>query len=127
MRLLNDNCPAHKVSLGNTKFCFMPSNTTPVLQPLNQDVVHALKAGYRKYLMQRLLVSLCTRREPKIDLLAAKTMLNVSRNDVKEVSRNDVKEETTQNCFYHCGLCTPGEAGASSSDNNDELLDSKKE
>lgn len=63
-------------------------------------------------------MNLRTGRELKIDLLGAVTMLNASWNDVKK--------ETIQNCFRHCGLGISGEAGASSSDNIDEPLDSNE-
>ncbi|XP_065304542.1 tigger transposable element-derived protein 6-like [Dermacentor albipictus] len=116
--LLVDNCSAHhcNVSVSNIELRFLPPNTTSVLQPLDQGVIRALKAGYRKRLVQRLLLNLRTGRELKIDLLGAITMLNASWNDVKQ--------ETIQNCFRHCGLSASGEAGASSSNNHHEPLDS---
>ena len=50
-----DNCPAHPVvdNLSNMKVVFLPPNATSRLQPMDQGVIHALKAGYRKKLLSK--------------------------------------------------------------------------
>ena len=60
--LVLDNAPAHPnaASLvsqdGNIKAMFLPSNTTSILQPLDQGMLEALKRRYRKSLLQKLLL-----------------------------------------------------------------------
>ncbi|KAH8032488.1 hypothetical protein HPB51_025941 [Rhipicephalus microplus] len=83
----------------NIQLCFSPPNTTSVLQPLDQGIICALKSGYRKCLVERLLQNLRVGRELKIDLLGALSML----------SRlwTDVMEETMQKCFRHASFRMP--------------------
>ncbi|KAL4084407.1 hypothetical protein QTP88_028230 [Uroleucon formosanum] len=60
--LLIDNAPGHPSSLelqhSNMKVMFLPSNTTSLLQPLDQGVIAALKAYYIRRTFQRLLKSM---------------------------------------------------------------------
>ncbi|XP_033739339.1 tigger transposable element-derived protein 4-like [Pecten maximus] len=47
--LFLDNAPSHpNVKLTNVKLAFFPVNTTPVLQPLDQGIIQAVKMVYRK-------------------------------------------------------------------------------
>ena len=55
--LILDNAPAHSSENilfsedGKIKVLFMPPNTTPILQPIDQEVVSAIKRHYiRRYL-----------------------------------------------------------------------------
>ncbi|GBP52818.1 Tigger transposable element-derived protein 4 [Eumeta japonica] len=47
--LFVDNCPAHPFisNLQNIELAFLPSNTTSVLQPMDQSVIKSLKALFR--------------------------------------------------------------------------------
>ena len=60
--LLLDNIPSHPDASsliskdGNIKALFLPPNTTPLLQPMDQGVLEALKRWYRKALLQKLLL-----------------------------------------------------------------------
>lgn len=96
--LLLDNCSAHHcgVSLKNIELCFLPPNATAVLQPLDQGIIRAFKQGYRKRLVEQLLVKMRVGGELKIDLLGAIQMLSRAWCDVTS--------DTIRNCFRHAGL-----------------------
>jgi hypothetical protein len=54
--LLVHNCPAHPAiaDLQNIELCFLPANTTSVLQPIDQSVIKSLKSHYRRRLLMEL-------------------------------------------------------------------------
>lgn len=43
----------------------MPPNTTAVLQPLDQGIIHCVKVGYRRILVKKAVVSNRERQEHK--------------------------------------------------------------
>lgn len=55
--LLIDNCPTHPPANslvsndGMFKVMFLPKNTTVLIQPLDQDIIHAFKVNYRRELL----------------------------------------------------------------------------
>lgn len=57
--LVLDNAPSHpeddlKSDDGNITCCFLPANTTSLIQPMDQSVIVAMKRRYRKKFIQRL-------------------------------------------------------------------------
>lgn len=56
--LLIDNCSCHSLELDPKciKLLFLPTNTTSILQPLNQGIIHAFKLGYRTRITEKLLL-----------------------------------------------------------------------
>lgn len=57
--ILMDNCPAHN-NLGNfsnIKIAFLPHNTTSLIQPLDQGIIRALKANYRRFFINNIFCS----------------------------------------------------------------------
>uniref|UniRef100_A0A131YLB4 Tigger transposase n=1 Tax=Rhipicephalus appendiculatus TaxID=34631 RepID=A0A131YLB4_RHIAP len=57
-----DNCSAHyaDVQLSNIELKFLPPNTTSKLQPLDQGIIRAFKAIYKRRLVDRWTTSLAT-------------------------------------------------------------------
>ncbi|GBL63902.1 hypothetical protein AVEN_155511-1 [Araneus ventricosus] len=59
--LLN-NCPGHPsveelcTDAGEIPAMFLPSNTTALIQPMDQNVIQNLKMGYRKLLLTNILI-----------------------------------------------------------------------
>lgn len=102
--LLVDNCSAHSadVPLSNIELKFLPPNTTSKLQPLDQGIIRAFKAIYKRRLIERLLIRLRMNEDLKIDLLGAIQML--------KAAWESVKKETITNCFRHAGLTVGTEA-----------------
>ena len=58
--LLVDNAPSHPTfniesDDGEIVLRFLPANTTPLIQPMDQGVIESLKRYYRKLFIERLL------------------------------------------------------------------------
>ena len=69
--LLLDNCPAHPPTidgLTNTTIKFLPPNTTSVLQPMDQGIIHSLKRHYRQLLLMKYLAIPETEGTYQVDL-----------------------------------------------------------
>lgn len=59
--LFIDNAPSHPdIDLSNVTIKFFPPNATSHLQPLDQGIIRAFKAHYRRYVLERLLRSIET-------------------------------------------------------------------
>lgn len=92
--LLVDNCPAHPVisDLQNIELCFLPANTTSVLQPMDQSVIKSLKSHYRRRLLMELVE--CN-GNLKINILDAIHMISKSWEEVTT--------KTIKHSFKHAG------------------------
>ena len=118
--LLIDNCPAHpSVSdLTNVQVVFLPSNTTSVLQPMDQGVIRSLKAHYRGRIVRQLCRALDkTKTLPKIAILQAMKIL-VS-------SWEAVSAQTMVNCFRKAGITSEAQ-NAAITDADDPFSDLKE-
>ncbi|GBO19119.1 hypothetical protein AVEN_110464-1 [Araneus ventricosus] len=79
--LLN-NCPGHPsaeelcTDAGEISAMFLPSNTTALIQPLDQNVIQNIKLEYRKLLLTNILV------DPVHNENLEKTLKNVNLKDV---------------------------------------------
>lgn len=52
--LFVDNASAHKqTNLKNVNVCYLPANTTSILQPLDMGIIHAFKAHYRQNIIRK--------------------------------------------------------------------------
>lgn len=101
-----DNCSAHHITceLKNIELKLLPANTTVKLQPLDQGVIKSLKVGYRRRLLDRLLINLRMGPErscqqpghPQVDLLGVMQMMTGAWGDVKT--------NTVVNCFRKSGF-----------------------
>ncbi|XP_050338643.1 tigger transposable element-derived protein 6-like [Bactrocera neohumeralis] len=117
--LFIDNAPCHKVTdlvLENVKIEFLPANTTSILQPLDQGIIHAFKVYFRQILVRK-------------QLLAIEKGLS-NKDFVKSISILDaltfakrawwlVKKETIENCFRKGGFFIEN----NSSDVVEEVID----
>ena len=94
-----DYCPAHLHidNLKAIKLYFLPPNTTSTTQPIDQDVIHSLKAKYHKNVVQKIIQSVEKKKTlPKISLLQGMQML-VS-------AWNALSTQTIVNCFRKSGI-----------------------
>ena len=118
--LLVDNCPAHpSVSdLTNVQLVFLPSNTTSVLQLINQGVIRSLKAHYRGRVVRRLCRALDkTKTLPNISILQAMKIL-IS-------SWEAVSAQTIVNCIRKAGITSEAQ-NAAITDADDPFSDLKE-
>lgn len=94
--LFLDNFSAHSVdlNLSNVKLMFFPANSTSVLQPLDQGIIHSFKAHYRKELIALMISKL----EVGIDFKPNSIDLFICMNLIKQ-SLNAVTNQTIINCF----------------------------
>nr|XP_050031725.1 tigger transposable element-derived protein 6-like [Dermacentor andersoni] len=115
-----DNCSAHHVvcPLKQIPLKFLPPNPMEKLQRLDQGIVKAFKVGYRRRLVQRLLINLRLGIELKVDLLGAIQML--------AGAWNDVKKSTIVNCFRKTDFVVAADDGCLDSEDDDSgCLDSE--
>ncbi|CAH0725635.1 unnamed protein product, partial [Brenthis ino] len=117
--LLVDNCPAHPhiADLKNITLVFLPPNTTSVLQPMDQGIIRALKAHFRKNLVLKMIQFLdggCSSVEcPKITVLDAILMI--------QDAWTQLKQGTIFNCYKHAGFVRSNvECTITSDDFNEE-------
>ena len=73
-----DNCPAHPIvsRFRNVKLAFLPPNATSKLQPMDQEIIRALK------LLAKLIASVNSHNEFKVSLLDALHFINRAWNDM---------------------------------------------
>ncbi|KAJ8718060.1 hypothetical protein PYW07_005990 [Mythimna separata] len=95
--LLVDKCPAHPFisNLLNIELAFLPSNTTSVLQPMNQSVIKSLKGHYRRILLMELVES---EGKTSVNMLHAVNFLSKAWEEVSPTA--------IQHSFRHVGLYT---------------------
>ena len=103
--MILDNCPAHPIieGLTNTKLAFLPPNTTSKLQPMDQGIIQALKAWYRKKLLAKLILSLDSGEEFSVNMLDALHFISAAWNEVTPT--------TLRNCFRKAGFNVFEESG----------------
>ena len=101
--LFLDNATSHKIEreYSNLKVIFLPTNTTSVLQPLDQGIIFTIKQNYRKHFLTRILNHIDDDCQPK-EIAKSVTVLDACiwvSNCVKSINR-----KTVQRCFAKCGF-----------------------
>ncbi|KAJ8867761.1 hypothetical protein PR048_031564 [Dryococelus australis] len=102
--LLLDHCAAHTANglQLNITLMFLPANTTSIMQPLDQGIIHTVKKLYRSclviYLIRQLEQQKCS--QPKWH------MLDAMRNIL--MAWDNVSADTIQNCFAKSGFGKTG-------------------
>lgn len=101
--LLVDNAPSHPKELGLTsvKLVFLPANTTSRLQPLDQGIIKAVKANYRKRFLQTLLAKI----DAGDDITnVAKCVSVLDAINWIDYAVKEVKPSTVKRCFERSGI-----------------------
>lgn len=101
--LIVDNASCHKTHLtfSNIDVEFLPPNTTSIIQPLDQGIIHSFKAEYRKVLIKKQLLAL----EKAIGV--TNFLKSISILDALSYSKhalNSIKPQTIENCFKKVGM-----------------------
>ncbi|XP_072142338.1 tigger transposable element-derived protein 6-like [Dermacentor andersoni] len=101
---LVDNCPGHGTVTGlkSIHLEYIPASTTALLQPMDQGVIQALKARFRKGLLQKMLVCMDPNKEYKVDILGA---IHLIADAWRQLTAN-----TIANCFRHAGFSSSDQA-----------------
>ena len=115
--LFIDNAPSHIIeNLSNVIVKFLPANTTSVLQPLDQGIIKAFKARYRKHQMCTL-VSQMNECETVGELCKAISVLDAV--NWINVAWRETTVLTIQKCFHRCGF--PADNHDDDSDEEDDI------
>ncbi|XP_064479058.1 tigger transposable element-derived protein 4-like [Ornithodoros turicata] len=117
--LFVDNCAAHGhiLNLQAIKLEFLPPNTTSVIQPMDQGVIHNLKVNYRRRLLSRTLLCLDNGKTYAVNLLSAMSMLSEAWKAVPQ--------QTLRNCFRHAGFVVRNEESFKSCDPVPDIPDAE--
>lgn len=101
--LFVDNCPAHPEvkNLQQIKLAFLPPNTSSMLQPMDQGVIHSLKSHYRRILLTKMIHAIDKGEIFTINLLDAINFVHLAWQRVST--------ETIAHCFNHAGFIRKGE------------------
>lgn len=96
--LFIDNATSHTTvkDFENIKLCFMPPNTTALLQPLDQGIIHSFKLEYRRILVKQQLIAVNCGKST-VEFLKSLSLLD-ALYFVNQGWKN-VKMLTIQNCF----------------------------
>ncbi|KAH9360475.1 hypothetical protein HPB48_009662 [Haemaphysalis longicornis] len=107
-----DNWSANQTTcdLDNIELKFLPPNTTARLQPLDRST-KSFKLGYRRRLLDSLLMNLRVGTELKVDQLGAIHMMRGAWNSVKQ---------SVANCFRKAGFVTAEFSEACEDGDDDE-------
>ena len=102
--LLMDNAPVHPpdIKLKNIVIKFFPSNTTALIQPLDQGVIRTFKAHYRRLLVQHIIAS--TGSANSVDDIVITALDAICWIDL---AWKNIKETTIQNTFKQAGFEVP--------------------
>jgi hypothetical protein len=97
--LIIHNCSSHNCvprHLEHVKVLFLPPNTTSILQPLDQGIIHAVKRHYRARVVRRMLCNIASERDINVNILEAMQMFSAAWRALKE--------EIISNCFRKAGV-----------------------
>ncbi|XP_037529357.1 tigger transposable element-derived protein 6-like [Rhipicephalus sanguineus] len=117
--LVLDNCSAHHVNLKlkAVSLKFLPANTTAKSQPMDQGVIAAVKAHYKRRICERLLINIQRDQPMKVHL----------RNAIDMVTASwwQIKPSTIAKCFAKAGFVRNTAAGDrdTTNDDDDEAVD----
>ncbi|XP_017472800.1 PREDICTED: tigger transposable element-derived protein 6-like [Rhagoletis zephyria] len=107
--LFADNAACHKTTceLRNIKIEFLPPNTTALIQPLDQGIIHAFKCQYRNILVQKQLAAI------EREFTVKEYLKSISILDALYYIKRSwwlVTPQTIQNCFQKAGFDVANEA-----------------
>ena len=111
--LIIDSCEAQSYvkHLEWVELIFLPSNTISVTEPMDQGIMHSLKAKYRSLVVRRSISSLENKASmPAISILSALMWLSKAWNTLSD--------KTSTKSFCKCGISEEAAASAIADDGN---------
>lgn len=105
--LFLDNAPVHPsdIQLQNITLKFFPANTTSHIQPLDQGVIRAFKAHYRRHLIQHIIANAATAYSADDVVITALDAICWIESSWKSVT-----EATIRNTFRKAGFEIPSDS-----------------
>ncbi|XP_049304087.1 tigger transposable element-derived protein 6-like [Bactrocera dorsalis] len=102
--LIVDNAACHKVNglnVENVKITFLPPNTTSLLQPLDQGIIHCFKVYFRQIMVRKQILAI----ENGLSIKQFITSISIldALNFIKRAWWL-VKSDTIRNCFQKAGF-----------------------
>lgn len=96
--LFLDNASCHFIpELSNIKLVYFPKNSTSLLQPLDQGIIHSFKSFYKKSMINKFIINVSENIEIKLpDILDSMILI--------KKSWNQVTTKTIINCFKTSGF-----------------------
>ncbi len=98
--MVMDNMSTHHVgeTYSNIELLFLPPNTTPITQPMDQGIIHSVKCRYRRFLANMYLVKAENCEDP-VKLIQS---LDIKRAvDIITRCWSEVSPGLIANCFRH--------------------------
>nr|XP_006010436.1 PREDICTED: tigger transposable element-derived protein 6-like [Latimeria chalumnae] len=108
--LLMDNATCHDVTLhlSHVKIEFLPPNTTSIIQPLDQGIIHSTKRHYKKHFLHRL-VSVSDSNDENMVSKFVKSFSVLDAMHLVNVAWKSVTSTCITNCFIKCGYVSTNE------------------
>lgn len=101
--LLLNNAPSHpNLKFSHVELMFLPPNLTSEVQPLDQGIIHTMKALYRKQMLT-CLIAQADQEGTATQYCKAITVLHTIKWIA--VAWKNVEVTTIQKCFRRCGVC----------------------
>jgi hypothetical protein len=98
--LFVDNCSSHvEMELSNIKICFLPPNTTSLIQPLDYGIINTFKRHYRKYVLQYIISQFESNKRFDVKNISVLDAIHWISN-----AWSNVKAETIVKSFSQCGF-----------------------
>ena len=114
----NATSHSHDLEFSNVKLKFLPANTTSVLQPLDQGIIWAFKARYRKKFLKHL-ISRIDQCEHASTLAKAVTVLDAVY--WIHSAWQETTPQTIMNCYRHAGFPNESQIVVVADDPEDDL------
>ena len=115
-----DNATSHgpDLQLSNVNLKFLPPNTTSHLQPLDQGIIRAFKARYRKHML-RYLVCRIEVADNATELCKQLTLLDAI--NWLASAWDETKESTISKCFVGAGFSATGSVAEEDEEDEDDI------
>jgi hypothetical protein len=96
------------INFSNVKLIFLPANSTNVIQPLDQGIIAAVKAHYRRLLVHWLLTEAGAAEKKDKSLRELKPTFYQMMQWVQQAWTQCIAPSVISNCWYKAGILPDG-------------------